>query len=557
MKTAEVSASTAHLGSLRARISATRRKRLFVRVTTGAALALNVLIGVFAVEALLDELVELPWLARACVFLGCFSVALYFLWRESIHPLRKRLDEDGVALLIEYALPQFKTRFIASLQLGRDAGAKTSSLVRALLAQTASMAASLDFRNVVKTAKLKRALGAWMRIVFAVSLLVWIGGGDASVLLLKRAMLFNIPLPRKTHFLSITGDKKLGVGEDFKINVTAGGVIPATGRVLTTTASGQKREFSLSPDGKHRGEFSSIIRSPEESFTYVVKLNDATSPSYQVQTFKRPTVTEVGCEQVYPAYVALPPVHRNVNNLSLLAGSRLKVVLKTNMPIDKGALVLAGIDREIPLQIDSQDKSTLRREFEIPPKDLTGFSVRLVSTDGVSSSESAVYRIDLLPDHEPTVKITVPSRREELATPQATIQIAFEAQDDFGIGKATLHFTVDQGEEKTIDFDLGGRVEKTMIRRFEWKLSSLQPKPELGSIIEFWITATDCNNVTGPGIGTTEHYQTKLVTGDEKRLDLTNRLRETMGALNEITGSQQELNKNLGEPLFEKPKQNQ
>jgi len=553
MKPAPPSNIADYLSSLQRRISDVRGKRLAVKTMTGTALATSVVVAVFASEAILDRLVNLPWIARAVVFFACLGGSAFLLWKESIRPLRKRLDDDAVALLIEYGLPAFRTRFIASIQLARDAGLRSSSLVRALLVQTAALANSLDFRDVVKTARLRRTLLRCAGVV-AVACALLHFSGEAGVPLLERALLFNVPLPGWTHILSVTGAKNIGVGEDLKIEVTAGGIIPSQGRLITTNAAGQKREFALMPDPKQPGRFGTVIRSPQESFSYLVKLGDATSLSYQVKTFARPTVADVECEQVYPAYVGLPPVKRKVGELSLLVGSRLRVTVKASMGIGKASLRLAGLDRETPMQVDPKDKALLHGEIPIPPKDLTGFSVRLVSTDGIESGEGVVYRIDLVPDREPSVKIVVPARREEVATPQAVLRIAFEAKDDYGISKAALHFTVDQGEEKTIEFDLGKRAEKTVTRRFDWKLGSLQPQAGDGSTVEFWITVADNNTATGPGTAATDHYQTRLVTDDQKRLDMANRLHETMIGVSEITESQQELNKTLGEPLFEKQK---
>ena len=188
MKTAPPSKTAAHVERLRQRIGAVRSKRIVVRVMTGATLAISVVVGVFTTEAILDRLVNLPWPARALVFLGCFGSAAFLLWRESIKPLRKRLDDDEIALLIEHALPEFRTRFIASIQLAREAGTRASSLVRALVVQTAVAANSIDFKNVVKTARLKRIMLRCAGIVAAAGALLYFGGA-ASMPLIERAML--------------------------------------------------------------------------------------------------------------------------------------------------------------------------------------------------------------------------------------------------------------------------------------------------------------------------------------------------------------------------------
>jgi hypothetical protein len=274
-----------------------------------------------------------------------------------------------------------------------------------------------------------------------------------------------------------------------------------------------------------------------------------------VETIVRPAVSSVSCEQTYPAYVNLPPVRRSAGDLSLLAGSRLKILVKASTDIAKGWLVLAGLNKESPLAIDPRDGTSLTGEIEIPTKDLTGFSVHLVDTHGVESGETATYRIELLPDRPPTVSITYPTHHEELATPQATVQIAFTAKDDFGVVKAVLHYTLAGGEEKTIDFDLQGQAQKELSRSFDWKLPALNPAPTVGNALEWWVTVADANNITGPGVGTTDHYEFQIVTDAEKRLDIENRLRDTIGGLKDVEQSEEGLNQALGEPLFEKPKE--
>ena len=301
---------------------------------------------------------------------------LLWLWRDMIHPLRKRLSDDDVASMIEYALPAFRTRFIASIQLARAAGESADLLVRALVAETAAMAAKMNYGCVIKSTRLKRGLRfAWCVLVVACGL-AWFGG-EASPILLKRALLSSVSLPRKTHIESITGDRSVGVGEDLKIEVTASGVLPPGGHVIARIAGKQQRQFALEHDPADQAKYSLLIRSPQESFTYFVKLNDATSDTFTVKTTPRPAVVEVNCEQAYPSYIKLPPVPRSVGDLTLLAGSRLKVMITANSRIGKGWLHLEGLDKDVVLSINPKDQTKLTGEFEIPPKDLTGFSVRL------------------------------------------------------------------------------------------------------------------------------------------------------------------------------------
>jgi hypothetical protein len=106
-----------------------------------------------------------------------------------------------------------------------------------------------------------------------------------------------------------------------------------------------------------------------------------------------------------------------------------------------------------------------------------------------------------------------------------------------------------------IQFDLGGSTPKEIARRFEWKLSSFKLAP--GGIIEYWMEAADANNVTGPGHGITDRAQIKIVTDEEKRVELTGRMNDALGSLDEVSQSEDNLSKQLGTRIFQKPEAKQ
>lgn len=536
--------------SLQRRIGAVRAKRTSVVVATGIAMAVTAFVGGFATEMLLDFAVNFPWLVRALFFLATVGGTGFLVWRDVVKPFKNRPSDDAVAAMVERALPKFRTRFIASIQLARNAGPKPSGLIRALVAETVAAANVQNFREVVKTDKLKRMIKIAAGVIVATVALGWLAGPTRTPLLLKRALLLNVPFPTRTQILTVTGGKRIGAGEDLRIEATVTGIFPDKGIVTAITASGQKRQFTLEPEPNEKGKYSALLKGSQESFEYAITLNDATSEKYQIEVLPRPAIAAVRFQQIFPQYLNLPPMTRGTGDLKLLAGSTLNLDAESSMNLSKAELRLAGLETSIPLTVDPANPKKLSGSLKIPDKDLTGISIHLVSTEGVESGESAVYPVDLVPDREPSVKITYPERREELATVEATTRIAFEATDDFGISKAELHYSVDNGEEKVIEFDLGTRRDAKVTRRFDWKLSSIKPKPLEGSAVDYWITVFDTNSVTGPSVATTERNQVRIVSVDEKRLDMANQLGDTMGGLSEIATSQDELTKTLGEVIF-------
>jgi hypothetical protein len=550
-----VSETKRDLRQLHFRLATTRLRLLSTRTGTGLATAASLLLGVFAAEMTLDWLVHLPWLARACFSLPAIAGAGWLLYREVLMPLLRMPSNHAVACAIERAMPVFQTRLIASIQLGRADGARKSALVGALIRETAAMAAGEDFRKAVKTGRLVHALrllACVLALAGGLGWLAWAGHWNVK-LLLERALLLTTRLPSRTQIDRIDCPANLASGDDLKIDVQAGGVIPQAG-VIIAQAGSRSSQYKLDRDPAFPGRFHAVIRSVPQSLTFRVQLGDAESDPVAVSVLVPPAVLGVQTVQIFPAYTHLPPLARPTGDLSLLAGSVLRLSVTASGPVQKGSIHLAGLEKDLPMTIDPAGKQEAQGNISIPKDGLTGFSIHLVDAAGIASRETAVYRIDIVPDRPPAIKITYPVP-DEAATAQATELIAFQAEDDFGVAKVFLHYMVNNSPEKVIDFDLAGATPRQLERRFEWKLPSLKLEP--GGEVEYWMEAVDANNVTGPGKGVTEKARIKIVTDDEKRTELTGRMNDTLGTLDEVSQNEDILSKKLGTQIFQKPQANQ
>lgn len=543
---------------LAARTEAVRRRHARVALATGLAIALVIVLAWLTAECFLDWLFELPWLVRAAGLLAGAGGAAWLAWRGGLRAWRQRLDDDAVALMIERALPAFRSRFIAAVQLARgDSGA--TSLVRALVAETSALSATLSFAEVVRTDRLRRwlqAAGTASVVAGGLALL----GGPNTLPLLTRALLWNNPVPRKTQ-IETSGDRTVAVGDDVEIRATARGLVPAGGRLLLETASGRKQEFTFDAVSGERAAFARVLRSVQESFTFRIALGDAQTLRVRVTVRPRPAVASLECTQHFPAYTGLPPRPRALGDLKILAGSRLALRAKSTRPVTAGSIRLLGDDGETPVQtaplaVDAQDPTLLRGEIAIPAKGAAGLSLQLADADGIASRGGAVHRLDIVQDQPPTVRLLLPERREELLTRDATMLIAFEAADDFGIARVRLHYAVDFVEgapHQTIELDAGAAAPRSLARRYDWKISRITPRPEEGQTIDYWLEVFDANDVTGPGTTALEPSQARIVSELEKRADLANRLSDTMEGLNEVKQGQEAVSRALGEIIFEKP----
>ena len=514
-----------------------------------------------ASETIADFLVNLPWLTRLAFFVAGIGSALGLLFCFGIRVWRKRLGDEVVALMVERSLPAFRSRFIAAVQL---ANARENSgslaLVKALVAETTAMAATMDFSGVIDTARLRR----WAGISgLALLIVVVLGafGNDKTWPLVRRALLSRQPVPRKTLIRQISAPTVIAIGDDWRLVSIAGGIVPTSGRLVIKTASGRRQEFDLLPMAGQPQTFARTLRSIQESFDYSVALGDAQSDREQVRVKPAPGVAGIECRQIFPAYTRLPARRRALGDLKILAGSKLALKVQANANVKSGEIRLIGADREkilktVPLLLDGKNRAQLTGEIEIAAKEVTGLTLHLVDEDGIESRSAAVYPVEVVPDEAPTIQILWPERREELLTREATMLLSFAAKDDYGVAKVRLNYAVDWVEgapHQSIDLDLGGEPQKEITRRFHWRIGQITPHVEEGSVIDYWLEVFDANDVTGPGVGTTEHMQARIVSGAEKRADLANRLSDAMEGLNGVKQGQEDVNQQMGEIIFEKP----
>jgi len=545
--------------ALAGHIGHVRRRQGIVALLTGLAMALATVLAWLAVEMPLDWLAVLPSVARAAMLVCSVGGAAVIAWRFGIRQWLHEPDDDRIALAIERALPQFRSRFIASVQLARQQDCASRSLVNALLDQTAKVAAGAPFDNAVKTDRLRR----WARLAVCATVCagaLWFAGGHASWPLFQRAWLMSVPVPRKTMIVAFTGDRVIAIGDDLRIEATGAGSIPKSGKLIVENASGLRQEFTLNATPAEPVCFSRTLQSVQEGFRYCIELGDNRTDSASVRVRRRPAVASLAFEQEWPAYTKLPPTRRQPENLKLLAGSKLRVRLTATAPLRSATLRLTGEDatktiHSTPLATDASGEWT--GKAEIPAKDVTGMTFVLMDEAGVDSRAMAVHRIEIVPDMPPTIRILQPARREELLTQKATLLLGFEAKDDFGVARVLLHYAVNWTEDaphKTVELDLGGEQPKVLVRRFEWKIERITPAPAENDTIDFWLEARDANDVSGPGIAVMpEHWQARIVSAEEKRADLANRLNDTLQGLDAVRQNQEGLAQKLGELIHEKP----
>src|SRR6185503_12408030 len=119
------------------------------------------------------------------------------------------------------------------------------------------------------------------------------------------------------------------------------------------------------------------------------------------------------------------------------------------MAVKSGRLALEG-EAAVPLQAAPDGTLTATLHVE---KD--GFyKVELPGRDGALLKSSPDYAIDALGDQPPTVSFTKPGR-DTKATPIEEVFAEAKSEDDYGVSRLDLVYSVNGGDEKTVALHQG------------------------------------------------------------------------------------------------------
>lgn len=177
--------------------------------------------------------------------------------------------------------------------------------------------------------------------------------------------------------------------------------------------------------------------------------------------------------------------------LEVLPRSLVTLEVQCTQPLREATAALAGAAPEIQGP-DGTDKFSMRFSAE----KASAIELKLMSTDGIGNSEPQQLRIVLKGDEPPQFKLLSPEG-DCLATDVASIPIAFEISDDFGLESAQLYCELPGRGPVQLDSKIvqGART-ATIMHTLELEQYNLQ----VGDSILFYARANDI----GTGLAATD-----------------------------------------------------
>src|SRR6185295_14369934 len=127
--------------------------------------------------------------------------------------------------------------------------------------------------------------------------------------------------------------------------------------------SRRTQEFALEQNRENKSNFARTLENVQDDFTYRFLLGDGVSETFTVKAVPRPTVATIECEQQYPAYAGIPTAKRSLGDLSLLAGSVLRLHVTATKDLQSAEIKLVGTESNLPLRVTADRPREMSGQF--------------------------------------------------------------------------------------------------------------------------------------------------------------------------------------------------
>ena len=291
-------------------------------------------------------------------------------------------------------------------------------------------------------------------------------------------------------------------------------------------------------------------------------------PPHPVQTSVEPLVGDIRLLLSYPKYTGLPQrtIPGSSGDVLALPGTQVRVEARALGRVERAQLMVLANDpsspaagpqpapapkeRSQPVQIVRSESRSgtlggtqyplLAASFTVQRAGLYYFVIDRTPHDSVR--ESAGHRIDIEADHPPRIDLFAPAAELEV-TGTRRIELAYSAEDDFGLGEIDLVYRIGNTPERrkrlrpeakpdSVKPD-GGRAgrgsgsggggppvvvaattPRNIAAKMEWDLSELELAP--GARVTYYMEARDLDNVNGPNVGRSREYALRILSPREK-----------------------------------------
>ncbi len=444
------------LATLHHRLTALRRRRRVVRVTTGLAALAIALLWILVALFLVDWLLHMTQLQRAIALVFALGTLVWAFMRYAFPWLTYRETELDVALLVERE-HQIDSDLVAALQFEQPEARcwGSAQLEDQVIDCTAQIGSGLDVSHDVPRKDLTRRAKLLVVMALFLAILTW-QFPDYARVFLQRLLLGNRHYPTRTSIDSVTINghpvdlnarqqqvTACPYGQSVRFEVTCSGDLPSTGHAALQADRGALQTTGPRPPMAAKpGAYLGVLPRLVDSASYQLYLGDAWTPPARLLVVPLPMID-------VQMIVTPPEYARNdketstgttgLRYISVLEGSQVVVRLISDKPLREATF---SIDDK-PYQMANDPTASDEHRWTLQPSgtpleavaEPIRYTIQVTDTHGLQLEKPIQGIIRIKPDLHPRITGSLITRH---VLPTARPSIAFSASDDYGLARISL-----------------------------------------------------------------------------------------------------------------------
>ena len=481
------------------------------------------------------------------LLLGMNVVVLtWVFWHEWLRYL-KQFDPVVVALEVERKHPELASLLVSYTQLDTLASNQrdvSMELVEAMRVQAIVRTRPLDFREVVDFRQIRTLLLVCLAVLLFFTA-ISVNWSEHMRSLLLRMAGGESKYPTDTQVVMTSGNVTIQKGTKVQVWAQARGVIPDKGQLyIRPERAGDEEEedWQVVTLGRHpKGvTFTHTLRITS-NHVYYIRLGDDQSEQFTITVVGKPRIVSSLVRATYPPHVVeTPQAGREDFNgkldLKVPEGTDLAWTLTCDPPV-KGAKVTITDDRQTqtpspattkpttapvpagPTTIDAAISPDGREVTFSTPKVDRSFRYAIEWTEKKNEFvyDDNPHSVTVLFDTKPEVELIRPTA-DGKGTVTKSMDILAQARDDYGLVKAQLVYTINNGKAVRLSSaDCLRKVTGRMPRiPFKFALGKVIAGLEDGFSLTYWIEVTD-NRPDEPHVSRSEKRNLEILSADRYR----------------------------------------
>ena len=474
---------------------------------------------------------------RLCLF-GVFAVAFVLLGGWTLVRYLTRVNPYFAARRLEETIPDAKNSLINWLDLRNDTKIPPA-IYQAVGLRAARDVESADPELIVSTKETTR-LGITIGVLaLALGVLFLFVPHQFGSLLGRAATPWRpAPIPPPTTITLVKpadGDAEVGANQRFEIVARIEGRIADAGTPEAPAIHFRNDPTDVAqrvPLEEGKDNHWSVRLTPEQirsGLSYKLTAGAASTPEHQLTVRTQPYVQEFKVtyrfreyRKARPETIMFPNAAARVPTFLGYRGTDVDLTIRANTAITKASLDFESAGKRswaVYGEPIAGDPKSVR--FRFPPLMVSGtVRIQFEAPGGERNLDREPYEVRVLADEAPGVTLIEPGK--DMAAPaNGTLLLVGKAYDEFGVTGLTLQVKVPGKKELVSQPYRAGKSFKfpngtypLAIKYYDTlHLDKLQLAA--GTVLEYWLEATDNCDYPKPNVGKSATYKLKLITPDD------------------------------------------